>query len=216
MYYIGTFLNNIKNLEPFLQGLIAILIVLGGWLIAAVLKRIVIVFLKRLKFDQVIKRLGWQDTMEKADFYIDASKFFGKIVEWVVFLVFLMIAFDIAGVSYIAAILTKIVGYLPNIVIASLIFIVAVFLSDFSYRIVIASTGKKISYSKILGGFFRTVIWVFAILAILLQLGIAPDIIRAIVYGLILMVALAGGLAFGLGGKEFVAEFLRKVKDKLS
>jgi small-conductance mechanosensitive channel len=160
--------------------------------------------------------LGWKDALERAKFHIDASKLFGKMIEWIVFIVFLMIAFDVAGINYVATLLTKVVGYLPNIIIASLVFIGAIFLSDFSYRIVIVSTGEKVSYSKVIGGILRTFIWIFAILTILLQLGIAPDIIRAIVYGLIFMVALAGGLAFGLGGKDLVAQLLKNIKDKLS
>ncbi len=216
MYYISDLLNYINNLEPLLKGLIAVLIILLGWLLSTIARRIVIVFLNKIKFNQAIKRLGWQEVLNKAKLHIDGAKLFGKIIEWTVFIVFLMVAFNIAQINYIAELLTRIVGYLPNIIISSLIFIAAIFLSDFSYRIVVASTGGKISYSKIIGTIFRGFVWTFAILAILLQLGIAPDIIRAIVYGIIFMIALAGGLAFGLGGKDIVAQFLKEVKDKLS
>jgi hypothetical protein len=212
----NTLLQSSQNLEPLFRGLIAILLVLGGWLAAKITGRIIIAFLNKLRFNQVIKRLGWKDILEKAEFHIDGSKFFGRIVELVVFVFFMMLSFDVAGIDYIANLLTKIVSYLPNIIIASLIFIAAVFVSDFSYRIVIASTGKKVSYSKLVGTVLRWIIWVFAILAILLQLGIAPDIIKAITYGIIAMIALAGGLAFGLGGKDTAAQILEEIKNKFS
>jgi len=90
-------------------------------------------------------------------------------------------------------------------------------LADFSYRIVVVSSEKaKISYSKLLGSGIRWAIWVFAILAILLQLGITPDIVRALIYGMIAMITIATGLAFGLGGKDIAAEILKELKDKLS
>ncbi|HOA47705.1 MAG TPA: hypothetical protein PKH73_02245, partial [Candidatus Pacearchaeota archaeon] len=70
--------------------------------------------------------------------------------------------------------------------------------------------------SKLLGSGIRWAIWVFAILAILLQLGITPDIVRALIYGMIAMITIATGLAFGLGGKDLAAEILKELKDKLS
>lgn len=212
----NSIIQNIKNLEPLLRGLVAILFVLGGWLTGSVLGRIITAFLNKFKFNQVIKRIGWQNTLKRAEFHINGSRFFGKIIEWIIFIVFLMLAFDIAGVNYVANLLGKVVNYLPNIIIASLIFIAAIFISDFSYRIVVASTGGKVSHSKLIGVILRTVIWIFAILAILLQLGIAPDIIRAIAYGLIGMVALAGGLSFGLGGKDIATDILKEIRNKFS
>ena len=210
------FFEDVENYEPLIKGAIAVSAVLGGWLAGMIASRIITAFLNKFNFNQVFKRLGWKDALEKADFHIDGSKFFGKITEWVIFIIGLTLAFDVVGVKYVTDLLEKIVSYLPNIVISSLIFIGAVFVSDFSYRIVIASTGEKASYSRLLGSVLRGFIWIFASLAILLQLGIAPDIIKAIVYGLIGAVALAIGIAFGLGGKDFASQILKDFRDKFS
>lgn len=210
------FFQNIDNYEPIIKGAIAIATVLGGWLTGMIANRIVAVFLNKFNFNKALKRLGWKDILEKADFHVDGSKFFGKITEWIIFIISLMLAFDIIEVNYITNLLGKIVSYLPNIAISALIFIGVVFASDFSYRIVIASTGEKTSYSKLLGSILRGFIWMFAILAILLQLGIAPEVIKAIIYGLIGAIALAFGIAFGLGGKDLASEILKDLRDKLS
>jgi len=213
---ITNILTSLKTLEPLIRGLVAILIIFGGWILGIIGGRLVKIFLEKIKFNKVIKRLGWQEILEKAELSSDGAKFFGKIIEWIIFIIFLMIAFDVAGVNYISDLLEKVIGYFPNIIVASLIFIAAVFASDFSYRIVIASGKGKFSYSKLIGSAIRTLIWTFAILAILLQLGIAPDIVKAIAYGIIAMVAIAGGLAFGLGGKDIAQEILKNLKDKFS
>ena len=67
-----------------------------------------------------------------------------------------------------------------------------------------------------MGAGVRWAIWIFAVLAILLQVGVTPDIIKAIVYGLIAMISLSFGLAFGLGGKDLAAEILKDLKEKIS
>lgn len=213
---LNTLIENIKTFEPLVRGLIAILTIIFGWIIGIVLGKIVRVFLNKIKFNKVIKRLGWKEILEKAELGSDGSKFFGKIVELIIIVIFIMVAFDIAGINYISNLIEKIVAYFPNIVVASLIFIAAVYASDFSYRIVVASSKGKFSYSKIIGSASRAIIWIFAILAILLQLKIAPDIVRAIAYGIIAMVAIAGGLAFGLGGKDIASEILKEIKNKFS
>lgn len=215
-YNLKTFLESLKELEPLLRAGISILIIFIGWLIAIVIRKIIVAFLNKIKFNKVIKRLGWEERLKRAEIKMDGASFFGKIGEWLVFIIFLMVAFDIAGINYLSMLIGKIVNYFPNLIVSSLIFIAAVFASDFSYRIVVASKEGKLSYSKLIGTIIRSVIWVFAILAILLELGIAPEIIKAITYGIIAMVAIAGGLAFGLGGKEMASEILKDIKNKFS
>lgn len=213
----NTFFQGIEQFSPLIRFLTAILVVLVGWLVSGGIGQLVRALLNKLKLNQALKRMGWEEAFAKAEIKLDASKFFGEIVKWCFIIIFLMIAFEVVGLPQFSEFLSKVVGYLPNIIIAGLIFIVAVYVADFSYRIVLVSAEKaKLSYSKFLGAGMRWGIWTVAILAILLQLGITPDIIKALIYGLIGMIALAGGLAFGLGGKDLAAEILKEFKDKLS
>jgi hypothetical protein len=214
---ITTFWQGFEQFGPLIQFFIAVLVILFGWLISGGIGQLVVNLLDKVRLNQILKRLGWQEALEKAEIHLNASKFFGEIIKWIFVVIFLMIACEVVGLTEFSAFLGKVVGYLPNIVIASLIFVVAVFLADFSHRIVIASAEKaKITYSRFLGAGIRWAIWIFATLAILLQLGIAPDIIKAIVYGLVAMIALASALAFGLGGKDLAAEILKEFKEKIS
>ena len=213
---ITTLWEEIKQFGPLVRVLIALLVVLIGWLIAGGIGQLVTALLNKIRLNQTLKRMGWEEALAKADIRLNISRFFGEIVKWCFVIIFLMAACEIVGLTEFSQFLGKIVGYLPNIIVAGLIFIVAVFLTEFSYRIVVASAEKaKIAYSKLLGTGIRAAIWVFAILAILLQLGITPDIIKALIYGLIGMISLSCGLAFGLGGKDLAAEILKELKEKL-
>lgn len=217
MTELSYFLNEIEQFSPLIKILIGILVFLIGLIISGIIGNIIVLFLNKLRLNQAFKRLGWEEALIRADIKTDMSRFVGELVKWCLAIVFLMVAAEIVGLPGFSDFLQKVLGYLPNVIIAILIFVVAVFLSDFSYRIIVASAEKaKISYSRFLGVAVRWAIWIFAILAILLQLGVAADIIRAILYGIIVMITLAGGLAFGLGGKDIAAEILRDLKKKLS
>jgi hypothetical protein len=214
---INTFWQGIEQFGPLIQFLIAVLVVLIGWLVAGGIGQLVVTLLNKVKLNQALKRMGWEEALAKAEIRLNASNFFGEIIKWCFVIIFLMIACEVVGLTQFSEFLAKVVAYLPNIIIAALIFIVAVFLADFSYRIVIVSAERaKISYSRLLGSGIRWAIWIFAILAILLQLGITPDIIKALIYGMLAMITLATGLAFGLGGKDLAAEILKEFKEKIS
>lgn len=214
---INIFWKSIEQFGPLLRVLIAILIVLVGWLVSGGIGQLVTALLNKFKLNQILKRMGWEESLARAEIRLDAPKFFGEIVKWCFVIIFLMVACEVINLPQFSEFLGQVIAYLPNLLVAALIFVVAVFLADFSYRIVVASSEKaKISYSKLLGSGIRWAIWVFAILAILLQLGITPDIVRALIYGMIAMITIATGLAFGLGGKDLAAEILKELKDKLS
>ena len=97
------------------------------------------------------------------------------------------------------------------------IFVVAVILADILEKIVRAGVRKiEIGYAEFLGAAVRWAIYVFAGLAILLQLGVTPTIINTLVIGFVGMITLALGLAFGLGGKEAAAKLIEKIGEKIS
>jgi len=213
---IANFLQYIEQFGYLVRILAAIVTVLLGWLASGGIGRLVVALLNKIRLNQALKRMGWQEALAKAEIKLNASKFFGEIVKWIFMIIFLMVASEILGLTGFTDFLTKVLDYIPNIIVAALIFIVAVFLTDFSYRIVLASAEKaRISYSKLLGAGIRVAIWTFTILAILLQLEVASEIIKAMVYGMVGIITLAVGLAFGLGGKDLAAEILKELKEKI-
>ena len=209
--------------EPFLQGLIdispaifwAILVFFIGWFLSKWIGQIAAAFLSKIRLNQVLKRMGLEEALTKIDARLNAPKFFGEIVRWFFVILFLMAASEILGLTQFSQFLEKAIGYYPNIFIAALIFVVAVFLADFSQKIVVGTLEKeKITYSRFLGRAIRWAIWLFAILAILYQLQITPSLILAILIGMVATISIALGIAFGLGGKDLAAKILKELEEK--
>ena len=205
------FLNFIPSL------LAAIIVFVIGWLIAEAIGKLIARILKTLKLDQIFEKANWREALEAAEIKINISDFIGTIIKWVLVIVFLSISVEILGLVQFATLLGRLIDWLPNLVIAVAIFVVAVIVADLLNKIVRASVKKVgIKYAGFLGAAIRWAIYIFAGLAILLQLGIAPAIIETIVMGFVGMIALALGLAFGLGGKEAAAKLIEDLKTKIS
>lgn len=193
----------------------ALVVFLIGWLIAIAIGKLVTEILKRIKFNRIFEKGGWKTALEKAEIKVDASGFIGAIIKWVLMIVFLAAAIEILGFVQLTGFLTRVLGYLPNVIVAAFIFVIAVIIADILEKVVRAAVeGIKIGYGQVVGAIVKWSIWVFAILAILLQLGIAEDLIKIIIQGIVALVVIAGGIAFGLGGKEVAAEILQNLKTK--
>jgi len=200
--------------------IIALLIFLIGWVIAAGIGRLVSEILKRLRFNQVFERGVYKEALDKADFRVDVSEFIGALVKWIFVIVFLLISVEILGLGAFATFLTTILEYLPNVVVAALIFVVAVIIADFAEKAVRAGVeSTKVGYGHLAGSIVKWSIWIFAFMAILRQLLIVPQMVdtlfNALIYGTVALLVIAGGIAFGLGGKDIAGEILRDLKKKI-
>ena len=194
----------------------AIIVFLIGWLVSVAIGKVVAEVLKRLKFNRIFEKGGWQKALEKAEIKVDASAFIGAIIKWVLLIVFLTAAIEILGFVQLTGFFRDVLKYLPNVVVAAFIFVIAVIIADILEKVVRAAVeGVKIGYGQIIGAIVRWSIWVFAIFTILLQLGIAEDLVKIIIQGLIALIVIAGGIAFGLGGKGLAAEILQELRNKL-
>jgi len=207
------FLQKLIELSPpvFWAGLVFIVGIITSYWLGAIFTS----FLNKIKLNQLLRRLGTEDALAKIDSRINAPKFFGGIVRWFFLILFIMASSEILGLHQLSQFLDKIISYFPNIFISALIFLVALFLTDFSEKIVIGTLEEeKITYSRLLGRIIRWAIWLFAILAILYQLQITPSLILTVFIGMVMTVSLALGIAFGLGGKDLAAKILKELEEK--
>jgi hypothetical protein len=199
---------------PALVGALVIFVI--GWFISVGVGRLVADILKRIKFNQVFERGNWKSALDKADVKVDPSGFIGAIFKWVLAIVFLLAAVEILGLNQLAAFITNVLAYLPNVLVASLIFVVAVIIADIVEKVLRAAVeSTQIGYGHIVGVIVRWSIWIFAAIAILTQLGITPVLWQTLFTGLVALVVLAGGLAFGLGGKDVAAQWLQDLNRRL-
>jgi hypothetical protein len=199
----------------FLPSLIAALVVFFvGWALAVAAGRLVEKLLVVLRINQGFEQLrGLKTAVERAGLSMNVSLLIGEIVKWFLIIVTLLAATDILGLSEISSFLTAVLLYIPNVVVAALILIIAVVLSNFVYRTVLASiTAAGFSSAGMVAAVSKWAIIVFALLAALTQLNVAVTLIQTIVTAFFAMIALAGGLAFGLGGKDLATKWLRKME----
>ena len=193
----------------------AIIIFVVGWFISVWIGKLVAEVLKKLRVDRIFEKSKWDETLQKADFRMKMSDFIGGIVKWVLIIVFLLAAVEILGLTQFAIFLRAIVGWLPNLVVAAAIFVVAVIVADISEKLVRAIVGKmNVSYVKLIGSIVRWSIWIFAILAILSQLGVAKDIVQILVTGFVALIVISCSIAFGLGGKDLARDVLENFRGK--
>jgi len=196
----------------------AIIILLIGWFIAVAIGKVIAEILKRIKFNQLFDKGIWKNALARAEIKVDASDFVGAIVKWILFLLgFLPAAVKVLNLTQFESILNGVLGYVPNVIVATLIFVVTVIIVDIVEKIVRASVeGIKVGYGQLVSAIVKWAIWIFAILAILQQLRFEAadwifELVKYAFIGLVLMFA----IAFGLGGKDIAAETIRDLKGKL-
>ena len=214
-----------QGLQDFWQGfaifvpqlILALVIFIIGWIVAAGVGRIIEEILKRVQLDKLTQMKKWGKSLDKADFDFTPSEFIGGLCKWILLIVSLSISVELIGLSQFSIFLNKVVMWLPNLLVAILIFVAVAIISGFAEKLVRASIhGTKVGYGKLAGSIAKWAIWIFGIAAILIQLGIASNLILVIFQGLIYLVTIAGGLAFGLGGKEVAADILKDLRGKFS
>ncbi len=198
---------------PKLIGALVVLII--GLIVAAGLDALVEKILEAARLDTLLEKLGLKPVFERAGIRLRGAYFLGKLVYWFVVLAFLLAVSDSLGLYALSGFLTSILNYLPNVIAAVLILLASLVLGHFLRRVVTASVlSAKLHAAHFLGTLVWWVVVIFGFLAALTQLDIASAIIQTLVTGFIAMLALAGGLAFGLGGKDYANHLLGKLKDR--
>ena len=193
--------------------LAALIVFIIGWLIAIALGRLANRIIKAIKLDVILAKIGFKKALAKAKLKLDSGRFFDELVKWFFIIVFLMAAADILGLYQVTEFLKGILYYIPNIVVAVVILLSAVIVANFLQKLVRASVDAAgLQAAGFLSGLTKWAILIFGFVAVLSQLGIAVTLINTLVIGLVAMLALAGGLAFGLGGRDQAARFLEKLK----
>lgn len=198
--------------------IVSVIIFVVGWVVGVVLGKWVMQLISALKVDKALASLGIDEIVSKAGYRLDSGAFVGALARWFIIIVFLVAALDVLGLSQVNIFLQQVVlGYLPNVIVAALILVVAGVLSEPVQKIVTGSVkAAGVRSAELAGGVARWAIWVFALLAALNQLGVAGPFLQTLFTGVVAMLALAAGLAFGLGGKESAARYLEKLRGDIS
>ncbi|MFA5933774.1 MAG: hypothetical protein WC795_00935 [Candidatus Paceibacterota bacterium] len=197
--------------------IVAVIIFIIGWVISAIVGQAFESVINALKIDRLFKNTGAEETMNKMGMKFSVGGFIGGLIRWFIVIVFLMTSLEIVGLTQVNQFLREVVlGYLPQVVVASLILIVATIVADAASRMVSGSAkAANVKSANLLGVITKYAIWIFALLIALSELGIAPQFMQILFIGIVAMLALAGGLAFGLGGKDAAARTIEKIKEDI-
>jgi hypothetical protein len=196
----------------------AVLVFIVGWIISVAIGKVVAQVIRAIKVDRALQNLGIEEPLARAGFRLDTGAFIGELVKWFFIVMFLMAAVNALGLNQVGAFLGDVVLlYLPNVIVAAIILVAAALIADATHKVISgAAKAAHLPSAGFLGGVAKWAIWIFAILASLYQLGIAGPFVQTLFMGLVAMLSLAGGLAFGLGGKEAAARYLEKLREDIS
>lgn len=193
---------------PKVIGFLVILIV--GWIVAGIVSRIVARVLKAARFDEVGERAGANRIANQLGVSDGAVGLIALIVKWFIRLIALVAAFDALGISEISELIQNFVLWIPNLIVALVILMIAGLLANVVYRVVRATVGETgLGDPDLLATIAKFAVWFFAIVVVANQLGIAEDAVNVLFTGVVAAMAIALGLAFGLGGRDTAAEIVR-------
>jgi len=193
------------------QILIALLVLVVGWIIGGVLKKVVESVFATLHIDKALDAAGVDELAHKAGYGLNSGVFVGTLVKWFVIIVFFVAALDILNLQQATDFLSSVVlGYLPQVIVAVLILFGGLILASVAQKMVEAGVkASSLGSPALLSKFAYYAILLFTALAALNQLQIAPELVQLLFAGLVFGLSLAFGLAFGLGGRDSAAHYLK-------
>lgn len=200
-----TFLPNI---------ILSIVIFALGWIFGSVLGRSVAHLISLLKIDTALHKAGMDTVSEKAGMRISIAGFFGGIIKWLVIISFTIASAEILGLTQITSLLRDILLYIPQVIIAAVVLVIAALVADFVSRLVrhsVNATGIRAEFAAQVSKW--AILIVAGLFPALTQLRIAQGLVEVLFTGFVFAISLALGLAFGLGGRDAAAKTIEKMKE---
>lgn len=215
----GSLLELWYGFISFVPGLLlAVILFIIGWVVGSVVGKAIAQVITAIKLDSLFESAGSNEMFARMGIKLNIGKFFGIIVKWFIIIVFLMASLQIVGLTQVNDFLrSAVLFYLPKVIIAAIVLVIATILADTMQKLVVASSkAANITSANMLGTITKYAIWIFAFIIALSELGIATYFMQVLFMGIVVMLAIAGGLAFGLGGKEAAAGAIQKISKDMS
>ncbi len=186
-----------------------LIIVLAGWLIASLVERTVAAVLRTIHFNDLSERSGLADFVRKMGTETDASGVIGLVAKWFIRLIALVVAFDALGLPAVSDVLRQLLLWLPNAVVALVVLVIGGLAARALSNLVRGAAAEGgLGNPNLLAKAANTLVWAFAIVVAVNQIGIATELVNTLFMGFVGALALAAGLSFGLGGRDTAAEIV--------
>src|SRR5262249_20581203 len=206
-------LNTFMRFIPSLIGAIIVLVV--GWFIAGFLARLIARGLNAIGLERAVERSGVGRFIEESNTRWTMSEIIAALIKWSIFLVFIQAAASLFGMAQVTAIINSVILFIPKLIVALAIIVIGSLIAKFLAGAVRGSLSEMgAPNAGLLARLTQYAVIGFAIVAAFNQIGIAQTVVNTLLVGLIGSVALAIGLAFGLGGREVAAQITQSWYNK--
>jgi len=185
----------------------AIIILVVGWLLAGFIGRLVTMFLDRIGFERAAQRTGISNFIARTGARdTRVAWLIGELVKWFIRLIFLEAAAEAVHLTAVTAVLNQIVLFIPNLIVALIVLMVGALIARFVGDLVRGSSSEMgFANPNLLASIARVAIIAFAVIVAVNQIGVAATLVNTLFMGIVFAMALAAGLAFGLGGRDTAA-----------
>ncbi len=198
---------------PKIIGFVVILLI--GWLIASAIATAIAAVLRAVKFNDLANRAGLTGFVQKMGIHNDAAGFLANVAKWFVRLIVLVTAFDALGLPAVSQVLQQLLLWLPNLVVALVVLVIGGLAANALANLVRGATAESgLGNPDVLATVARVAVWTFAIVIAVNQVGVAATLVNTLFMAIVGALALALGLAFGLGGRETAAQIVRGWYDR--
>lgn len=208
-------LNSLAAFINFIPSFIGGLIILAiGLILGAIVYRVIVAFLKTVQLEKFLARYGITKIEGRE---IEWSEILAELARWTIIIVFLIPTLSAWRLEAVNTVLNRLILYIPNVIVAVILAIVGLVFSKLGYRIAYSasrSMGRQLAHT--VGIVAEWSITVFVAFLVLHQLGVAQELLRILFGGLIAMIAIAGGLAFGLGGQGTAKGILEAIWERFN
>lgn len=200
----------VTSVASFIPNLVGAVIIFAiGVLVANWGKKLAEEVVRILKIESLSKTSGFSEYLIRAEIKMTATELVGSLVKWLLLLVFFIATVDVLKLPVVSRVLSGVLGYIPNILAAALIFGAGFFVAnlvDGLVRGVFATIDHEAA--KPVGRLARWVVLVVSFFAAVDQLQVAKSLIDTFFQGLTWTLVLIVGLSIGLGSKDLVAKVL--------
>jgi hypothetical protein len=201
---VSTAINDIVAAIPQVLG--AILILALGWVLSNVAARIVETVLRGAGADRLFAQHGPAVYGQRATTFRPSAAG-AELVKWLIRIVFLVAAANMLGLPQVSELLNQILLWVPNLIVAAIILMVAPLVGRFLRGTIEVGAGQMgFTNAPLLGRIAEAAVISFAVIIAINQIGIAADLVNILFVGVVAALALAFGLAFGLGGRDVAAQ----------
>ena len=193
--------------------LVAVIILVVGWVVASFVAKILKDVLHSIKLDEIGDKLGLDVVSNRTGMKMTVSGAVAWVVKWFLLFAVFLAAADILGLTQVSEFLNQVLLYIPNVVAGTAILLVGTLVAGFLAKLVRSSVqAAGLQSADLLGSVTQWAVMIFTVLATLDQLKVAQAFVQTLFTGIIAMLAIAGGLAFGLGGRDHASKVLDKVE----